>query len=79
MKEYTNLYAKKIHDILVPLVGSLVAQSFLKLNATKIGKTEETLVRSDLQAISEGIKKGLLTFVGTDAANKIAIKISEII
>jgi hypothetical protein len=78
MKEYYNPYTKKIHAVLVPLVGDIVATGILKSQATKLGKVEESLVPEDSPMIAEGLRKGLVLFIGSEAANQLSSKIGQI-
>jgi hypothetical protein len=78
MKIYENKYTQAIYDILEPLVGKSMTQGAIKAQIKAIGSTEETLTRNDLQRLSEGVKKGLVIFIGSDAAQKVASKISKL-
>ncbi len=75
MKEYTNTYTKKIHDLLVPLVGEIVTQAVLKNQASSLGKDEESLSFIDGPNLAEKIKKGITIFVGSEVAEKVASQI----
>jgi hypothetical protein len=78
MKDYNNLYTKKIYEALIPIVGEIVAQGVLKTQSSRLGKTEDTLNYADSPKIVEGLKKGLVLFMGSEAANQVAIKIGQI-
>ncbi len=78
MKIYDNKYTQAIFDILEPLVGKSMAQGAVKAQIKAIGSTEETLTQSDLPKLSEGVKKGLVIFIGSDAAQKVAAQILNI-
>ena len=78
MKVYSNIYAQKIYDILAPLVGDIVAKGTIKSQANSAGCNEETIQKSDLTKITEGIRRGLVIFLGSETASKIANKISLI-
>lgn len=77
MKEYTNAYARKLFNELMPLVGAIVAQSIIKRLAEKLGKTEETLSHFDTPEIVKGLEKGLSVFLGSDVASQVAQKIGK--
>jgi hypothetical protein len=78
MKVYENKYAQAIFDILEPLVGRAMALGSIKLQAKTMGCNEESFTHSDLPKISEAIKKGLIIFIGTDAAQKVATQIVKL-
>jgi len=77
MTTYTNTYAQQIFSLLSPLVGEFMAKGVLKSQAQRIGKTEETIVKDDLAHLADDISKGLVVFVGTDVAQKVAAKIKS--
>lgn len=77
MKIYENKYTQSIFDILEPLVGKSMAVGTIKTQIKNIGSTEETLTRNDLPKLSEAVKKGLVIFIGSDAAQKVAAQISN--
>lgn len=78
MKDFNNPYTKKIHAALVPLVGEIVAQGILKSQSKKLGKDEESLSYEDSPKIVEGLRKGLLLFVGSEMASQVAFKVGQI-
>jgi hypothetical protein len=78
MKAYTNEYTQKVYDILEPLIGDLIARGTIKTQSAALGTNEENLKPSDLAKLSESIRKGLVIFLGSDSASKIASKISQI-
>ncbi|HSA04403.1 MAG TPA: hypothetical protein P5145_02315 [Tenuifilaceae bacterium] len=77
MTTYSNTYAQQIFNLLSPLVGEFMAKGVLKSQAQKIGRTEETLAKEDLPHLADDISKGLVVFVGTDVAQKVAAKIKS--
>jgi hypothetical protein len=78
MVTFNNPYAKKVYDILLPLLGDLMAQSVLKIQSTKIGKGYELLTKQDMPKLAESIASGLIIFLGSDGAKDVASKIAEI-
>lgn len=78
MKVFENKYTQAIFDILEPLVGKSMAVGAIKTQVKNIGITEETLTHADLPKLSEGVKKGLVIFIGSDAAQKVASQILNI-
>ncbi|KAB2869200.1 MAG: hypothetical protein F9K37_08610 [Bacteroidales bacterium] len=77
MTTYNNTYAQQIYSVLSPLVGEFMAKGVLKSQVQRIGKTEEAIVKEDLPHLADGICKGLVVFVGTDVAQKVAAKIKS--
>jgi hypothetical protein len=78
MIAYTNTYTQKIYMLLIPLVGDYIARNLIKTQALKLGLTEEKIAKKDLPTLAEGIRKGLLAFLGSEKAGQIAIKITAI-
>jgi hypothetical protein len=79
MKIYNNPYAQKIYDLLSPMIGDSMAKSTIKLKTGKLGITEESIKTSDLPILAQEIKRGLVVFLGSDTAEKVADKISKFI
>jgi len=77
MTTYNNTYAQQIFSVLSPLVGEFMAKGVLKSQVQRIGKSEETITKDDLLHLADGISKGLVVFVGTDVAQKVAAKIKS--
>lgn len=78
MKIYTNEYTQKVYDIIEPLVGDLMARGTIKTQMNSIGSNENTFQQKDLPLLAEKIKKGLVIFIGSDTAEKIATTILHI-
>ncbi|MDD5066618.1 MAG: hypothetical protein PHF84_06180 [bacterium] len=74
----SNPICEKIIDLLTPNLGKNMAIATLDVQTQKIGKTSDTLSRQDLFSLSEKIKTGIKIFVGTEKANEIAAKITNI-
>lgn len=79
MITYNNTYTQKIYTILIPLVGDYMARGVIKNQVTKLGLTENNIAKKDLPALAEGIKKGLMAFIGSEKANQVASKIVAIL
>jgi hypothetical protein len=75
---YTNEYIQKIYEILIPLIGGLIARATINSNISALGIKEESVSRNDLPLLAEHIKKGLVVFLGSDAAEKVALKIKSL-
>lgn len=78
MINYSNIYAKQIYSLLVPLFGDNMARSVLKFQSYKLGKNEELLSENDLTKLADEINKGLIPFLGSDGAGIISKKIKMI-
>ncbi len=76
--KYTNIYAQKVYEIILPLLGEVMTQTVLKTQTKKIGKTEDMLTSADMAKLAEAIRTGLVIFLGSDGANGIASKIAKI-
>ncbi len=79
MITYNNPYTQKVYSLLIPLVGDFMARSVLKTQTAKLGLTEEKLTKKDLPNLAEGVRKGLMAFIGNDGAKQVAKKIETII
>jgi hypothetical protein len=78
MSAYTNEYAQKIYDILAPMVGDLMSKSIIKSNTAKLGIKEDSIQLSNLPILAAEMKKGLVVFLGTGAAETVALRIANI-
>lgn len=78
MKVYSNSLTQKIHLILVPLIGELMSSGVLRVQAKNLGISEETIAPKNLPQLAEGIRHGLILFLGNDAAAQVAKKINEL-
>jgi hypothetical protein len=76
MTIYKNHYAQKIHEIIAPVLGELMAKGSLRAQCKNLGITEESIQQKDLPALSEKLKKGLVLFLGTEGSMLIASKIT---
>jgi hypothetical protein len=78
MKVYSNQLTQKIQLILVPLIGELMTTGVLKVQTRNLGITEESITLKVLPQLSEGIRHGLVMFLGTQVSAQVAKKISEL-
>jgi hypothetical protein len=78
MKEFKNLYARKILEILKPLVGEYMAMGVLKTQTGLLGTNEDSIMQKDLPRLADGISRGLSIFLGSEASQKIRSQIAEI-
>lgn len=70
--EYKNPLAQKIYNVLVPLVGPLMAESTVRVQSKKAGTTPEYLSQQHLPLVAGEIEKALVIFVGTGKAQEVA-------
>lgn len=78
MKVYSNQLTQKIQMILVPLIGELMTSGVLKVQTRNLGINEELITPKVLPQLSEGIRHGLVMFMGSDASAQVAKKILEL-
>jgi hypothetical protein len=78
MKTYTNPYTQKIFLIINPLVGEILASGILKSQSQKLGINEDAINTNHLPKLAEGIKSGLVLFIGTELASQVEGKIKTI-
>jgi hypothetical protein len=78
MMTYTNPYAEKTFAIISPLLGPSMAKSVIRLQTSKLGLNEEKISPKDMPQIAEGIRKGLVVFLGSETAKQISDKIASI-
>ncbi len=78
METRKNAITLKIYSILTPLLGERMVKNILNRIAKQNNFTEDTISEVHLPKISEEIQKGLIIFLGKEAATKIASNISTI-
>ncbi len=72
------MFAQKIFDILAPIIGELMSKGAIRSQCNRLGITEDSIQKKDLLQISEGIRKAMMLFVGTDGARQISDRINKI-
>jgi len=77
MTTYSNPFAQQIFNILYPLIGETIAKGSLRSQCTKLGITENQINKEHLSKLADGVRKGLVIFIGTDEAQKVADKINH--
>lgn len=78
MKVYSNQLTQKIYLILVPLIGEIMSSGVLRVQTKNLGISEESITPRYLPQLAEGIRHGLILFLGNDAAAQVAKNISEL-
>jgi hypothetical protein len=78
MAGYRNQYANHIYVLLMPLVGEFMAHGILKAQTKKMNMDAEALDQKSMPVLAEGIRVGLITFLGSQAAQKVSMQIKAI-
>ncbi len=73
-----NVLATRIEETLRPVIGTVLATVSVDVEAKRIGKTVDTIDRSDLGAISANLESALLLVVGREMATVAARKVAEL-
>jgi hypothetical protein len=76
--KYNNPIATEVYKVIAPLLGDIMTQNVLRIQAKKIAKTEETLTLDDLPKLGDMLKTGLTIFIGTEAALSVSQKVKNI-
>jgi hypothetical protein len=74
----SNLLAQRVEETLRPVIGTVLAAVSVDVESKRIGKTPETIDRSDLESMAENIVNALRLVVGPDMAGAAAQKIREL-
>jgi len=75
---YNNPLSDKIHHILTPLLGSMMADATLRVQCKKIGTSAETLSTSSLSDFAKNLEMGLVIFVGSEKAKEVSWSIEHL-
>lgn len=73
-----NLLAQRVEEVLRPVIGTVLATVSVDVEAKRIGKSPDTIDRSDLNAIADNIMDALRLVVGQDLAQAAAAKVRDI-
>lgn len=73
-----NVLATRIEETLRPVIGTVLASVSVDVESKRIGKSPDTLERSDLPAISQNLIGALRLVVGQDMAEAAARKVREL-
>lgn len=73
-----NLLATRIEETLRPVIGTVLATVSVDVESKRIGKTPDTIDRTDLTAISTNLVSALRLVVGQDMAEAAALKVREL-
>lgn len=75
---YQNPLTNRIIELLIPLVGKVMAESVIKVQTQKLGIDPEKISAGDLAKIGEKFAMHIRIFVGTEKARQIGEKIREL-
>jgi hypothetical protein len=78
MAVFENLYARKIYEIVSPVLGDMMTKGALRSQCKKIGISEESIEYKHLNLLSENIGKAMILFIGTEKARVITNKIKTL-
>jgi hypothetical protein len=73
-----NVLAERIEETLRPIVGTVLASVSVDLESRRIGKTPETITRTDLEDIARNLTVQLRLVVGDDLASAAAQRVREL-
>lgn len=73
-----NVLAQRIEETLRPVIGTVLATVSVEVESKRIGKSPDTIERSDLLAVSENLVNALRLVVGQEMAESAARKVREL-
>jgi len=73
-----NLLAQRIEETLRPVIGTVLATVSVDVEAKRIGKTVESIDRSDLSAIADNLVDALRLVVGQELAQAASTKVRDL-
>ena len=73
-----NLLAQRIEETLRPVIGTVLATVSVDVEAKRIGKTIETIDRTDLPMIADNLVDALRLVVGQELAQAAASRVRNI-
>lgn len=74
-----NVLAIRIEEELRPVIGTVLATVSVDVEAKRVGKTVDTIERSDLPAIADNLVDALRLVVGPDMAEVAAQRVRELL
>jgi len=75
MADFENIYARKIYEIVSPVLGDLMTKGAIRSQCKKIGVSEESIEYKHLNTLSENFGKAMVLFIGSENARLISNKI----
>jgi hypothetical protein len=73
-----NLLATRIEETLRPVIGTVLATVSVDVESKRLGKSPDTLDRSDLSAMSDNLVSALRLVVGQEMAEAASRKVREL-
>ena len=73
-----TLLGDRVEEAITPIVGTVLASVSIDLESKRVGKTRESLVRSDLAAIADNLEDQLRLVVGEELAKAAAQRVRDL-
>jgi len=73
-----NLLAQRVEETLRPVIGTVLATVSVDVESKRIGKSPETIDRTDLEPMADNLVSALRLVVGQDMASAAAQKVREL-
>jgi len=73
-----NLLAQRIEETLRPVIGTVLASVSVDVESKRIGKTTDSVDRSDLPVIATNLVSALRLVVGQEMAETAARKVRDL-
>lgn len=73
------MLAQRIEDTLRPVLGTVLSSVSVDVEARRIGKTTDTIDRTDLPQISDNLMSALKLVVGQEMAAVASRKVRELV
>lgn len=73
-----NLLGQRIEETLRPVIGTVMATVSLDVETKRLGKSADTIDRSDLTTLADNLRDALRLVVGQDLAEAAATKVRQL-
>ena len=73
-----NVLAQRIEETLRPVIGTVLATVSVDVEAKRIGKDPDSIVRSDVPAIADNLVSALRLVVGQELAEAASRRVREL-
>lgn len=77
-RSVANPLAQRIEETLRPVIGTVLASVSVDVESKRIGKDPDTIVRADLETISQNLVGALRLVVGPEMASIAAHRIRDL-
>lgn len=74
-----NFLAQRVEETLRPVIGTVLATVSVDVESKRIGKTPDTIDRTDLESIADNLVAALRLVVGPEMAEAAASKVRELV